>query len=466
MARVSGRLGFSGHWGWGFPHADLVSWLHKTYFRSVKRVVLTTILTALTILVTGTNPAAASSSPVVVSTTLVGSGPLGVAVSPDGTTAYITNSIANTISVLDIASGTVGATISGASSPQGIAFTPDGSHAYATVTNGFAQIDTTTQSIVQTISGGFCTTPVRIVANPAGGAMYAACSTNNRGVTINTGTQVVTDEASTTEALNDVAIAPDGGSLIWARDTRVWFPSSGSFVTTTSAPTSIAVVQGINKVFSVNSGSGTLNVIDSVSKTLTNTMVLGGSPVGIALSSDGALAYVTDSTNNELLVIDVNALTILHRIAVGASPQQVALTPDNRYAIVTNFASNSVSTVDLSPDGGSSPDSDPMPVFTLTFSNQDGSRCTRSSIQASFGTWVALPSASQCTPSGSGPGTTLLGWSTSPNFPVAIAQRQVDNGWGAYEIFNSEGAMTSVFIPAGGYAYISSPAQLTPIWSQ
>jgi len=37
-----------------------------------------------------------------------------------------------------------------------------------------------------------------------------------------------------------------------------------------------------------------------------------------------------------------------------------------------------------------------------------------------------------------------------PDFPQAIAQRQTENGWGAYEIFNANGALISVFIPAGG----------------
>jgi hypothetical protein len=28
----------------------------------------------------------------------------------------------------------------------------------------------------------------------------------------------------------------------------------------------------------------------------------------------------------------------------------------------------------------------------------------------------------------------ILGWATYEEFPVDIAQRQIDNGWGAYEI--------------------------------
>jgi hypothetical protein len=59
----------------------------------------------------------------------------------------------------------------------------------------------------------------------------------------------------------------------------------------------------------------------------------------------------------------------------------------------------------------------------------------------------------------------LLGWATSPNFPVEIAKRQVDNGWGAYETFNADGQLTGVFIPAGGATFLSTSGNLFPIWS-
>jgi hypothetical protein len=90
----------------------------------------------------------------------------------------------------------------------------------------------------------------------------------------------------------------------------------------------------------------------------------------------------------------------------------------------------------------------------------------------STGPWVRLPAADDCSievnaRSGSAddePG--LLGWATTPNFPVKLAQRQIDNGWGAYETFDSSGDLTAVFIPAGGWAQASSDTNLFPIWAE
>jgi len=89
-------------------------------------------------------------------------------------------------------------------------------------------------------------------------------------------------------------------------------------------------------------------------------------------------------------------------------------------------------------------------------------------VEASLGSWIELPSASDCTiatrATGSQP--TLLGWATNADFPIDIAQRQVDNGWGAYETFtNDDGQLTGVFIPAGGYTLVSNDTNLYPVFS-
>lgn len=104
-------------------------------------------------------------------------------------------------------------------------------------------------------------------------------------------------------------------------------------------------------------------------------------------------------------------------------------------------------------------------TFELSLTPSDGTRCTNSSQSGIAGTWVTLPGASECTPPATRPNARLLGWATSPDFPVSIAQRQVDNGWGAYEIYDDEGRIAAVYIPAGGAAFLTGDNTLHPIWS-
>ena len=94
-----------------------------------------------------------------------------------------------------------------------------------------------------------------------------------------------------------------------------------------------------------------------------------------------------------------------------------------------------------------------------------GASCKEGSAASGLvGTWLALPSAGDCT-SKTAPDAKLLGWATTADFPVEIAQRQVRNGWGAYEMFDNEGRMTAVFIPAGQATFVSGSNSLYPIWA-
>jgi len=83
-----------------------------------------------------------------------------------------------------------------------------------------------------------------------------------------------------------------------------------------------------------------------------------------------------------------------------------------------------------------------------------------------LGSWYQLPVSSDVVGVGENAGKTFLGVATSEDFPVAIAQRQVDNGWGVYEICDADGRLESVFIPAGKSLHLTAVPRLHAIWSQ
>lgn len=109
----------------------------------------------------------------------------------------------------------------------------------------------------------------------------------------------------------------------------------------------------------------------------------------------------------------------------------------------------------VSPTG--SPSSDTS-GFSLTFESMPGV-----AVSAAVGSWVKLPTPMN--PPATSPNSAFLGWATFEGFPVEIAQRQINNGWGAYEVFNQDGSLRGVFIPAGGSARIAAPGSLYPVWS-
>lgn len=99
-----------------------------------------------------------TSTNTVTGTISVGNGPYAVAVTPDGTQVYVTNTSDGTVSVIDIATSTVIATISVDIDCFGIAVTPDGTQAYVPIAKGLssyvAVIDTATTTVTDTITVG------------------------------------------------------------------------------------------------------------------------------------------------------------------------------------------------------------------------------------------------------------------------------------------------------------------------
>lgn len=95
---------------------------------------------------------------------------------------------------------------------------------------------------------------------------------------------------------------------------------------------------------------------------------------------------------------------------------------------------------------------------TLSLDSTSGT-CTSTSSTARDGAWIGLPAVVDCALQG----RTLLGWSTSLNFPIAIAQRQIAQHWGLYD--GSIDGARMIFVPAGGHVLISGENTLHAVWT-
>jgi YVTN family beta-propeller protein len=98
-----------------------------------------------------------TSSNTVVATVTVGGGPIGVAITPSGELAYVVNSTSANVSVIDTSSNTVVATVTVGMNPMGVAITPSGELAYVTntiISGTVSVIDTSSNTVVATISVG------------------------------------------------------------------------------------------------------------------------------------------------------------------------------------------------------------------------------------------------------------------------------------------------------------------------
>ncbi len=133
--------------------------------------------------------------------------PFYIAISPDGTRAYVSNEDLDTISVIDTATRTVVATIPVGDSPRGVAFTPDGTRAYVAniLSNTVSVIDVATNAVVATIPRP---APNNVAVTPDGSRLYVTQAQSMS--VIDTATNTVLDAFALPGIPSGVDFSPDG----------------------------------------------------------------------------------------------------------------------------------------------------------------------------------------------------------------------------------------------------------------
>lgn len=95
-----------------------------------------------------------------------------------------------------------------------------------------------------------------------------------------------------------------------------------------------------------NLNGNTVSVIDLASNAVTSTIVVNGSPFGVAVNPAGTRAYVSSISAGTLSVINTASNTVIATVPVGADPRGVAVNPAGTRVYVANFGSGTVSVLD------------------------------------------------------------------------------------------------------------------------
>ncbi|MGH9643124.1 MAG: putative Ig domain-containing protein, partial [Terriglobales bacterium] len=146
---------------------------------------------------------AVTSSPTVVQTIPVGTGPRWVTITPNSSTAYVENAGSNNVSVISVANNQVTGTISVGTSPFGAAVTPDNSTLYVanSGSNNVSVIDTKSGVVFATVPG--FNSPVQVALTTDGASAYV---TNLNANTVS----VIATASNTISGTVQVGSAPIG----------------------------------------------------------------------------------------------------------------------------------------------------------------------------------------------------------------------------------------------------------------
>lgn len=268
-------------------------------------------------------------------------GPLGIAITPDGDVAYVTNSLSDTVTPVDLASGTPSreSPIKVGGAPVAIAISADGTRAYVSNFNAntVTPINLTTSPPTPLRSIHVGAGPWSIAVSPSGADVVVSDSEGQDVTVINphSGTTTLVPIGSRPQALS---FAPDGATVYVAQTSGVTpislvgHPHARAAIGIAGSPVGVAVTPGGTSAITANS-DGTVTSISLKSSTarVTSTVAVSNlsQPDGVALSPNGATAYAANASNTVTPIdLRTNPPTPGASISVASATFGIAVAPD------------------------------------------------------------------------------------------------------------------------------------------
>jgi YVTN family beta-propeller protein len=221
-------------------------------------------------------------------------------VSPDGTTAYVSNSNDNTVTVFDTATFAVRATVPVGDFPHGLRPSPDGQWVAVANLRGntVSLINTATLTVSATLEVGVG--PVQVAFAPDGATLYVTLNGEDAIAVVDLATETATGKVAVGDGPVQIYVTPDAGLVLVANQGTEETPGT------------------------------TLSIIDAAtSATLTEvgTVETGRGTHGVVVEPSGRYAYVTNLYGDDVAVVDLLERQVVATVATGESPNGISFSP-------------------------------------------------------------------------------------------------------------------------------------------
>ena len=273
----------------------------------------------------------------------VGANPQAIAITPDGSTAFVANYGSNSVTPIRTVSRRAGAPIPVGQQPWAIAITPNGKTAYVANygSDTVTPINTSTRQAGAPIPVG--QQPRAIAITPNGKIAYVldwggaavtpiGTATNRAGPAIPVGSYPFA-----------IAIAPDGRTAYVANyGSNTVTPISiatgrpGPAIPAGQAPDSLAVTPGSAKVFVTGGDSDTVTAITAATGRAGRGIPVGYSPAAVAISPSGGTAYVVNTISGTLTPVSTatGQAGLPIRTGIYTYPTAIEFSPSGGTAVV------------------------------------------------------------------------------------------------------------------------------------
>jgi DNA-binding beta-propeller fold protein YncE len=249
-----------------------------------------------------------ASAAILQSTTTVGATPAHVALAVDGSRAYTANQYGSSTSVVDLsaAAPSVLATIPLPSQGFNVLADPSGSRVYVSTSSGMLEvIDAGTRTIVAQAPAGAAANGLAL--DRAAGILYVSSISAGTITAISTATNTVMKTYSVSASPQRIALSPDGRTLYVASESaglEILDLSSGARISVAGVDpqaVGLALSPDAKVVYVTNPPRGEVQIVD-VATTQVTTLSGLGSPRNVAFGLSGAAALVTGETNTVYVI--------------------------------------------------------------------------------------------------------------------------------------------------------------------
>lgn len=222
----------------------------------------------------------------VVETVSVGVAPRRVAVSPDGTKAYVAQG-SRSVTIIDASTNTVAGSVRVGKAPRGITVSSDGTKVYVANynSNTVSVIDTSTNTVVATVEVGANPDSLRLGTGDS--SLYVSNSGGSDLSVVDTSINTVTATYTVGEGPDDLALSADGGTLYVANhgphNVSVLNTSDGLLARTLDIAASSIEVGSDDALYFTNYGKGTLAQYSLKKGKVVKTVNVGASPVEVSV---------------------------------------------------------------------------------------------------------------------------------------------------------------------------------------